>query len=800
MRRIVRWGGALLLAVVLAAGFTIQHVRSGPGLPEGERVLAGLDGPVEILWDSVGIPHVWASTQRDALFAQGYLHAMHRLWQIEMFRRVARGRLSELFGDVTLDTDRFLRTLGMSRAAEAGLEKLDRETRGLLEGYVDGLNAAVAGWEGLLPPEFLILGTRPEPFHLVDVLGLEKIMAWDLSDYESSLSLAEAHGRLGDEEFGRVAPFYPMDGITILESAGLEESVPVASAGTAAWGSVRTAGVPNDPKRALEAGSRIALVQSALRPSQDGYDFVGAVGAVRASNAWVVGPDRSASGMPMVANDMHLALDQPTLWYLMGLHAPGLDVVGMSLPGTAGIVAGRTGGLAWGFTNAMVDDTELYLERLDPDDPERYLTPAGSEPFETRTEVIRIRGGGADTLRVRSTRHGPVITPVERRLGGELLALRWVALDPSTTAEALLDMNRAGDAEAFLAALAGFSDPHQNVVFADTAGTWGYWMAGRIPVRATSRPPLTPVPGWSGDADWQGYLPFEEHPHAVGPPSGFVATANNRQTRQPVGDRISAGVWASPYRAQRISELLAARLDHDVSSLHAIQLDVVSGLARDYRELAVDAFRAVGAEAEADQVAAWDGSGGLDSRGATLFYAWYEAVGRELRRDVYGEPAGYLAYARIHEALDGGLSPERLARTGREALEIGARPWGEVHRLSLDHPLARVPVVGPLFGFGEAGIPRTGTPHTVNVAEYIPTPEGFAVRRGPSQRHVADLADLDAGGFVIPGGQSGYPEGEHSFDQFPLWSEGGLIPVPMTRAGVEARTRSRLVLAPQGGS
>ncbi len=801
MRRLLGWAGLLALLGVLAGGFLVARLRTGPGLPTGERVVAGLDGPVEILWDSVGIPHVWASTQRDALFAQGYLHGSHRLWQVEMFRRVATGRLSELFGDATLETDRFLRTLGMDRAAEAGASLLSPQTLELLQGYVDGLNAAVDGWEGFLPPEFLILRARPEPFRLADVLALEKIMAWDLSDYESSLDLAEAHALLGADDFRRVAPSYPEDGITILESAGVEgpaegsRAVALRSDGAVP---IQGADAGGDPGPAAEVG-RLALARSALRPGRTPFDFVGAVGAVRASNAWVVGPGRSASGLPIVANDMHLALDKPTLWYLVGLHAPGLDVVGMSLPGTAGVVAGRTASVAWGFTNAMVDDADLFVERVDPQDPSRYLTPEGSEPFETREEVIQVRGGAPDTLAVRTTRHGPVITPVEERANGELLALRWVALDPSTTAEALLGMNRATNVSEFLLALSAFSDPHQNVVFGDTLGSWGYWMAGRVPDRPGPRPALVPVPGWTGEADWRGYLPFEDHPHALNPPSDLVTTANNRQARTPVGDRISGGVWASPYRAERITELLRARWDHDVASMHAIQLDVVSGLALDYRHVAVAAFREIGAEAEAEEVAAWDGSGQLDSRAATLFHAWYEAVQAVLRGEVYGQAEGYFAYARVLEALDRGLSREQLAQTARMALEQGSAPWGEVHQLELDHPMARVPLLGALFGFGENGIPRKGTPHTVNVAEYRATPDGFHVRWGPSQRHVTDLSDMDGGGFVLPGGQSGFPGGEHALDQLPVWQAGGLIPVPLSRDRVEERTRARLTLVSAGG-
>lgn len=797
MKRALAWsvGGALALALVGAA--LVNRVSGGPGLPSGERVLPGLDGPVEVLWDSMGIPQAFATTQRDALFAQGYLHATHRLWQMEMFRRVARGRLSELFGEATLETDRFLRTLGMDRAAEAGADLLEPGARALLEGYVAGVNAAISGWEGLLPPEFLLLGARPEPYTLTDLLALEKIMAWDLADYERSLDLAAAHARLGDSLFHRVRPRYPRSGISILESAGLEERPGVREPPRAATRFDGT-GIPAGSDGPV-AGARLALVAAARRPGGFGFGFVEAAGAVRASNAWVVGPGRSASGRPLVANDMHLALNQPTIWYLVGLHAPGLDVVGMSLPGTAGVVAGRTAAVAWGFTNAMLDDTELFLERVDPEDPERYLVPGGTEAFRVREEVIRIRGGAEDTLVVRSTRHGPVITAVEPRAGGELMALRWVALEPSTTPAAILGMNRAGSAEAFVEALAGFADPHQNVVFADTSGAWGYWMAGRIPDRPSVRPSAVPVEGWTGDHDWRGYLPFSEHPHALAPPSGLVATANNRQSWEGVGERVSGGGWAPPHRAQRITDLLAARGDHDVASMHAIQLDVTSLPGVRFRAVAARAFRAAGFPDAAATLEGWDGSGSPESRGATLFQAWYDGVRRGMRRDIYGDEAGFLPFAAVEEAVAAGLPEELAVEAARSAASLEGRSWGDVQRLALDHPLAAVPLAGALLGFGRRGIPRAGTPHTVNVSDYVSGADGLVARNGPSQRHVSDLSDLDAGGFVLPGGQSGYPRDRHAFDQLPLWESGGLVPLPVSREGAEARAVTTLRLVPAGG-
>ncbi|HSR42607.1 MAG TPA: penicillin acylase family protein, partial [Longimicrobiales bacterium] len=481
MRSVLLLATGAILLLGAAGAWQLGRLREGPDLPGGERLLAGLSSPVEVRWDSLGVPHVWAETLEDAVFAQGWLHARDRLWQMELFGRVLEGRLSELFGERTLPSDRFLRTVGLARAAEGTVASLDPETRRVLEAYAAGVDAAVDGWEGPLPPEFVLLRARPEPWSVRRVVGMEKIMAWDLAEYGETLSLALARRALDDAGWGHVRPRYPDWGPVIVEdpdrSAGVEDAPPAPRSF-----------LPSDP--ALLVGARIPDPARA---------FLSRGSVVRASNAWVVGGERSRSGRPILANDMHLGLDAPTLWYLIALHAPGLDVVGMSLPGAPGIVAGRTRGVAWGFTNGSVDDSDFFVERADSADPSRYLTPGGSAPFAVRTEVIRVRGRGEDTLRVRSTRHGPVITPVEPRAGSELLAFRWVGHEPSTTAAAILAMNRARTAREFVRALSRFSNPHQNVVFADTAGAFGYWLAGRVPLRAGGRVPLLPVPGWTGE-------------------------------------------------------------------------------------------------------------------------------------------------------------------------------------------------------------------------------------------------------------------------------------------------------------
>ncbi len=834
-------GAFLLLLPLLGFWHRLSH---GPPPASGTLRLAGLEEPVEVVRDSFGIPHVWAASEHDLSFVQGYLHATDRLWQMERFRRVAEGRLSEIFGEAALSMDRFLRTLGMARAARAELEVLEPATLRALEAYAKGVNAALEGWRGPLPPEFVLLRFRPEAWEPLHSLYLVKIMAWDLAEYATGLSHARARKALDDEGYELVRAAYPPWGTTILkegegdhpgagsppprwagrwgpgeEGQGLPGETPRASSPPPPPGNGE-GGAPAAPGRGgSQAGGRTGTratttdaraspvevpeaLLAAAEPPGAVWALWEAVSPFRGSNSWVVGGDRSHSGKPLLANDMHLGLEQPAIWYLMGLHAPGLDVVGMTLPGTPGVVAGHSAAVAWGFTNAYVDDADFFLEQVNPQDTTLYLTPSGWVPFNLRVEEIRVRGREhPEILVVRETRHGPVITGVEARAGGQLMSLRWVGLDPAPTATALLAMNRARTAEEFVAALAGFRNPHQNVVFADTAGTFGYWMAGTVPLRAGGRPPLLPVPGWTGEWDWVGSLPFHEHPHVVNPGRGYVATANNRPTSDSVSWLISDGGWERPYRAQRIEELLEAAPHHDARSLLAIQMDVTSPFVARHAPRAAAHFRKAGLEAEAELLEGWEGSSALDSRPAALFWTWRALFLGHLRRWLYGAEGGYtpgVALERLLEAGHPAADSLGALAASEAARRVQGRAWGEVQVLSQDHPLRAVPVVGRLLGFGREGVPREGSPYTVNVSHAGGTGLPFRVTAGPSQRHVVDLADPDgSGGFVLPGGQSGYPRSPHADDQLALWRKGELIPLPLDRGRVEARAARRLRLIPK---
>ncbi|MGW8266815.1 MAG: penicillin acylase family protein [Longimicrobiales bacterium] len=808
---------AAVVVVALAAMvgiFTVRHLRSGPEILSETLTLEGLAGPVDILYDSMGVPHLFAASLEDLFLAQGYVHATHRLWQMEMFRRVLQGRLSEIFGAATIETDRFLRTIGLEEAAQAGTPSPDSPVYRHMDRYAQGVNAAIDGWRGFLPPEFVLLRFTPEPWNPVLTQGIEKIMAWDLSDYQTGLNLAAAREALGDSALKPLMPSYPEWGVTIVDGWPRDPESNAAAWASSEAGSGPAAGSASDAgpgPPAPAAGSfpplppapdPELLAQATLTGSVVRVLELGS--AARASNSWVVGGARSRSGKPLLANDMHLALNAPNIWFLVGLHAPGFDAVGMSLPGAPGIVVGHTKALAWGYTNAMVDDSDFFIERVNPEQPEEYLTPDGWAPFQVREEVIRVKGRDPVALMVRSTHHGPVITPVEERAGDRVLAFQWVAHAPARTFEALIGMAQAQNVGEFLQAMRGFDNPHQNVVFADTAGAWGYWMGGRVPLRASGLPPQLPVPGWTGEHDWVGWVPFEEKPHVLAPERGYIATANNAQGRDERARWVTDGGWFGPYRAQRISELLEARDFHDSGSLLAIQMDPGSAFVDRYLGYAVEAFRAAGLEELSRRLEGWDRQADLESTEATLFHSWWTELRTRLREHYYGGsaddgPAGYFPDRVAESALQGELElPSGMGEdAARSASEFADLPWGEAHQLTLDHPLSMVPVVGRLLRFGRSGIPRVGGPNSVNVGHFSGSHPPFRSAYGPSQRHVVDLADPDgSGGFILPGGQSGYPDNAHSFDQLELWRDDRLWLLPLGRSEVESRAVAVVRLNP----
>ncbi len=572
---------ALGLLVPLAAWLYLR--RSLPQL-DGTLKLAGIQGPVEIIRDSHGIPYIYAASDHDAFFGLGYAHAQDRLWQMEMQRRIGAGRLSEIFGEKTLETDEFLRTAGFYRAAEAAWPALSPETQDALQAYTDGVNAYLASGRQL-PPEFTILGVRPEPWRPTDSLVWAKMMAWNLGEsYGDDLLHAELLAALGPERSAQLAYAYPANAPVILP--------------------------PGSMTGLLEA-ERALREQTGLGGKQVG------------SNNWVVSGARTASGKPLLANDPHLAAQIPSIWYLASIQGDRIHVVGATLPGTPLIATGHNQDIAWGVTNLGPDVQDLFIERINPTNPNQYEVDGRWVDMQIIPEEIVVKGAKEPVKwAARATRHGPLISDVTSQRG-HAMALRWPSLDPGdTTIQAFLGINYARNWDEFTGAMEFYVGPSQNFVYADREGNIGYFGPGKIPIRAGGDGSV-PVPGWNDDYAWTGWIPFAQLPHAYNPAAGYVVTANNRVTPDDYPYFIT-NAWAAPYRAQRIVELLTAKQGLTPDDYARIQGDQRSAQARELLPLLLAVEPQTPEQAAAlDLLRNWDGNISPDAAAPAIYEAWY---------------------------------------------------------------------------------------------------------------------------------------------------------------------------------
>ena len=753
-------GGLLALIVVALLALTAFVFFSARPQVAGTAELRGLSGPVTVTRDRWGVPHIRAqASDADALFALGYVHAQDRLWQMEFQRRVARGQLSEVLGGAALEQDKFLRTWGFYRAAEAALPALSARTRTLLSAYTAGVNAAIS--QGKLPLEFRVLGFRPGRWTDVDSLAWQKLMAFDLGgNWEQELNARRIVDRLGAGELNTLYPPYPAGAPTILSARDLKGPDVKAP---------DTGAVLSPTTQAVLSNQAALIASLGFAPAPD-----------KGSNDWVVSGRLTKSGKPLLADDPHLALQAPMLWYLADLRGPTLHVIGATIPGLPGVVIGRNDRVAWGVTNTGPDVQDLYLE------------PPGSV-LKERTEIIKVKGRPDVRLTVRESRHGPIITGT----GGvnvQNVALRWTALDPGdTTLDAFLGINYARNWTDFTNALKRYVTPMQNFVYADVDGNIGYYAPGRVPIRL----------GWSGELpvagdgahEWAGFVPFEGLPHVYNPPEGLIVTANNKAVPDGYPYQLTnpAG-WAPPYRAERILELLKGKTGLTARDMAAVQADTLSLLWQSLKP----ALLATRPQDERDKAAldvlrTWDGRQDMNSVGSSIFAAWYSRLAGmasdELGQSTpWNEPlfvAGQLnnngkycqnARAKIPGCaalLSATLHAAVQDLTGRLGEDMNAWQWDKLHRTASKH--GAFGGVTALAWIWNRSVPSPGGLYTVDVGSYdLGT---FVQDHGPSYRQVVDLANPDAGRFVGTLGQSGNPLSIHYADQEGLWQRGESLPM-----------------------
>ena len=795
LRRILLAAAAVALLVIAAVGVSL--LRSVPPLG-GSETLPGLSADVRVLWDSLAIPHITASSDVDAVMALGYLHARDRLWGMEVLRRVAEGRLSEVLGPATIETDRYLRSLDIPHAADAALTLPAPETRALIDAYVRGINRWIESPSRPLPPEFRILRFAPEPWTARQAIELGRLEAWDLAASGLELQMARAQTRVGAERVRTLVPQFPDSDVVILPR------------GAATW-RARTGrgagGRSSERTQARAPGAALSANEIPVVPAQAEL-LLDWVAMSRASNSWVIGGARTRSGKPILANDPHLGLSAPSLWYLVAIESPGLHVAGATIPGIPVVVLGRNRRIAWGHTNLGVDDLDYVIERVTPD-TSSVLTVDGWRPVEMLRDSIRVKGRPAVPFVLRRTAHGPIVGAAppagDNTSRGEtrVLAMRWNAHDPSDELTALYAVNRAGNWDEFLDGVRGFKSPEENWTYADVDGNIGYTSSGAVPVRRTGNG-LLPTPGWTDEGRWERYLDFDELPRAFNPPEGFVVTANNRMIGGEYPHMLAAE-WAAPYRARRIRELVLAAHGATADDVRRMQMDTLDLFARDTKDIAARAADAAGRADLAGALRAWDGTMGSDRTEPALFYSWYRALQRVTFDDELG--GSWRPGAPVHLGLRSGSSAwfddittpahEDLAamalRAMREAIPVAAgKRWGDLHRTVSRHALGTVRPLDLLLRLNLGPAPRAGSLYTVNVADFPEAAPPFMNNHAASFRQVVDLAAPEDGMLILTSGQSGNPLSAHYRDQRQRWWRGELWRVPLSASLVRPVAELRL--------
>ncbi|MBZ4423324.1 penicillin acylase family protein [Myxococcus sp. RHSTA-1-4] len=768
---------------------------------QGTFQVEGLNGSVEIIRDTWGVPHIFAKDEHDLFFAQGYVHAQDRLWQLEFGRLVSNGLLASVLGPRVVPMDHLMRTLGLRRMAEKSLPSVTQESRTLLEAYAAGVNARIA--REPLPLEFTILGHTPGKWTPVDTLVRGNMLALMLGgNYRLELLRARLVAEAGEEVAALLLPVHAPQTPLIV------------------------------PKEARYPGLRGVKAMEGL----DATDAVlGDPNIVSGSNNWVVHGQRTASGKPLLANDVHIGLGLPSQWYENGLHGGRFNHVGFSLPGVPMLVIGHNGQASWGMSNLGPDTQDFYVEKLDdPKSPKRYEYKGEWHDLEVLREEFPVRGGPPAATTIRSTRHGPLLNRVMSSLLGdsEPMALRWAHTDSRPLIDALLGLNLAKSWEEFRAACALWESPGQNFVYADVNGNVGYQSTGRIPIRAAGHQGTVPVPGWTGEYEWQGYIPFEDLPASLNPPAGYAATANNKITSDDY-PYVIAHNWFPGYRARRITDLLAEGTKHTVEDMSRIQAETYSIPAELLRPYLLAVKPADDAQAQAlKELAAWDLRFEVDRVGATLFQVWYIQVLRALLRHKLGPKlveryldSDYERHGSMHMPLvidlmgkpedpwwDDPKTSERetrddvLRRALGEALRWlgehhGQDPkgwaWGRVHTLTYQHSTLGGPASPGMLRrlVNTRTLPARGDNYSVDGASFLWS-QPFKVVHGTALRMIVDLGDLSKSVAIHAPGQTEHLYHPHRDDLLELNHQLRYHPLLHTRQAVESHARNTLTLQP----
>jgi penicillin amidase len=764
-------GGAVSAGLLASGAAVLWHRLMRRPVPrvEGTIEVEALQGPVQVRRDRWGVPHIEAEVREDLYFAQGYCHAQDRLWQMDFYRRVVEGRVAEMAGPDGLAVDRLMRTLGIRRIARREEAGLAPELRADLERFCAGVNQAAADARAL-PFELQVLRQGFEPWTPLDILSLGKLLAFGLStNWERELLRSDMVRELGPELAARLDPVYPADNPVVDQSAFSGEGMPLVE---------QIDGIRRSIGLAAEASG---------------------------SNNWAVSGARSATGSPLIAGDPHLPPSMPGIWYEVGLRHGDRFVRGASMPGMPGVYMGQNNDVCWTFTNVMADTQDLFVERIEGD---RYLFEDEWRPLETVREEIVVKGEQPVELEVRVTHHGPIVNEALGADQGESLALAWQTLSEATVFSGMFELLEVSSGPELVAKLEGHTSPASNLIWADRQGSIGYKLVGRLPLRRGGSPDL-PKPGWTGEFEWEGTVPYEELPEVVDPESGFLVTANNRIVGDSYPHHITSE-WLDGFRARRIQQLLEEKELHDLESFEAIQTDNLSlpGLEA-ARRLCRLHPRGQRERSAIERLRSWDGHLDRDTVAGTIYQAFLLRLAREVARAAIGDRD---LCERWLDRADNGFTPHitspwrwhshlmSLWEEGDEELigrpwedlvlealagalddlsdRFGPDPeewrWGRVHEMKFPHPLGDA---NPLFDrLLNRRLRAGGAQETVSQIAYDPNDPYNAVW-APSWRMIADPTDPDRSRWQMFTGQSGHPASPHYDDLQADWLEGRTQPM-----------------------
>ncbi len=781
-----------LITPSLRAVLTSMGRRRLPTIA-GTLVLPGLEAPVEVLRDRWGVPHLYAKSERDVYMAQGYVHAQDRLWQMELNRRTANGRLSEVFGSLALDTDRTALTFGFRRLGQADWAHAEPVMRQAMEAYAAGVNAYLTSSEYRAPLEFTLISLKPQPWTIDDSMAFSRVMIWQLSH----------------AWYGELLRAWMVEKVGARHAAELEIEYPRLSPLTLPDG--------------IEFNVRSA--KGALRAARGPF-----LHRAMGSNAWVVSGARTTTGMPFLCNDMHLALSLPGLWYEIQLTAGKLQVEGVSLPGVPLVLVGHNARIAWGMTLAFTDCEDLFVEQIEDGAAPRSRFGKGWKPVQVIEERIPVKGAKEPHVeRILVTHHGPVISDVagasDRRL-----AVCSMALRPSTALAGWHRLNLAGGWDEFVAAMRLIEAPQLNVAYADVDGNIGHWVTGKVPIRARGDGRI-PAPGYSADHEWIGEVPFEKMPHALNPRRGLIVTTNQKL----VSDRYPYAlgkVYMNGYRARRIEQVLNARPKVGLDDFRGLHTDYTCIPGLEFVAL-LRGFSTTDARAglALELLCAWDGVLSAETIGGTVYEITRArlvrnllepGLGAELTTRVMGQGLHPVLLA-SHEfyghdtvamlrmlrdskswwAKQAGGRERVLERSLIEAIdwlratlgrETANWQWGRIHRAPFDHPLGMQKPLDRIFSRGPVPIGGdTDTPCQTAIAPELPYDNRSW---SPSFRQIVDLQDVSRSWSTIVPGQSGRLGSPHYDDRIEPWRKGELHPMLWTRTQVEVELEGRLVLEP----